>query len=91
MGLLDPILMVEVASSTAWPEETKFTKIFNILGGSPTHDSDTNTTTITIPYRGAGATGSRPTAPAVGDQYFDTTLGQPVWWNGSAWVGADGT
>lgn len=39
-----------------------------------------------------GGTGSRPTTQrTVGQFYFDTTLGQPVWWNGSVWVDATGT
>ena len=36
-----------------------------------------------------GATGSRPTSSILGQYYFDTTLGYPVYWNGSTWV--DGT
>lgn len=38
-----------------------------------------------------GATAARPGAPGTGEQYFDTTLGKPIWWNGSGWVLADGT
>lgn len=39
-----------------------------------------------------GVTGDRPApaAEAVGLLYFDTTLGQPVWWSGSGWVDATG-
>ena len=36
----------------------------------------------------AGSTASRPTGTWAGQSYFDTTLGKPVWWNGSAWVEA---
>lgn len=39
----------------------------------------------------SGTTGSRPTATFTGQQYFDNTLGQPIWWNGSNWVDATGT
>lgn len=38
---------------------------------------------------GAGSTASRPTGLGptdIGYQYFDTSVGAPVWWNGSAWV-----
>lgn len=28
---------------------------------------------------------------AVGQFYFDTTLGYPIWWNGTDWVDASGT
>ncbi|WP_198333626.1 hypothetical protein [Psychrobacter namhaensis] len=40
-----------------------------------------------------GATAQRPTAPALGDRYYDTTLlaaGKPISWNGTAWVDALG-
>lgn len=41
--------------------------------------------------REAGTTADRPTARLwVGRQYFDTTLGHPVWWDGSDWVDASG-
>lgn len=42
---------------------------------------------------GAGVTGSRPAIAGVpaGGMYFDTTLGKPVWSNGTAWILADGT
>jgi hypothetical protein len=37
------------------------------------------------------ATGDRPTGVRIGTSIFDTTLGIPVWWDGSDWVSADGT
>ena len=37
-----------------------------------------------------GVTGSRPGAPATGQPYFDTTLGQIIYWNGAQWVDAMG-
>jgi hypothetical protein len=38
-----------------------------------------------------GNTASRPVNKVnIGQQYFDTTLGVPIWWNGSAWVNASG-
>lgn len=39
----------------------------------------------------AGATSGRPSSCGVGYLYFDTTLGKPVWYNGSGWVDATGT
>lgn len=39
----------------------------------------------------SGATASRPAAPAAGWMYFDTTIGKPVWYDGSGWVDATGT
>ena len=52
-----------------------------------------------IPYL-SGTTGQRPgvssLVQAVGEMYFDTTLGSPVWWNGQndgagAWVNTSAT
>jgi hypothetical protein len=37
-----------------------------------------------------GPTSSRPGSPTTYEVYFDTTLGFPVWWTGSAWVNASG-
>jgi hypothetical protein len=36
---------------------------------------------------GEGATASRPSASAVGagTQWYDTSLGQPIWSNGTVW------
>lgn len=36
-----------------------------------------------------GAT--RPTTPQTGQRFFDTTLGKPIWYNGTNWVDATGT
>ena len=39
-----------------------------------------------------GATTQRPTVKLLtGQRFFDTTLGYPIWWNGSKWVNASGT
>ena len=38
----------------------------------------------------ATASSARPTNPQLGEMNFDTTLGHPIWWNGSAWVDAAG-
>ena len=40
-----------------------------------------------------GATSVRPNldANAVGRQFYDATLGKPIWWTGSAWKDAAGT
>lgn len=39
----------------------------------------------------AGTTAARPVSVATGFMYFDTDLGKPIWYNGSAWVDATGT
>lgn len=37
-----------------------------------------------------GTTDQRPGTPKLGQNYFDTTLGKPIWWTGSGWVDALG-
>lgn len=38
-----------------------------------------------------GTTVLRPTELlATGQTYFDTTLGIPIWWNGTVWINAAG-
>jgi hypothetical protein len=40
----------------------------------------------------SGATADRPTTfLQVGQFYFDTTLGIPIWYNGTVWKNASGT
>ena len=39
-----------------------------------------------------GTTAERPAAQlTVGQFYFDTTLGKPIWWKGAVWVDGAGT
>lgn len=38
----------------------------------------------------SGLTANRPTVRPVGFEYFDTTLGIPIWWDGTNWVNASG-
>jgi hypothetical protein len=38
----------------------------------------------------SGITVNRPPGPYVGQQFFDTTLGIPIWWNGASWINAAG-
>jgi hypothetical protein len=46
----------------------------------------------TLSTPSAGTTALRPsTGLLVGQFYFDTSLGIPIWWNGSNWVDATGT
>lgn len=41
---------------------------------------------------GSGITANRPAKFLwIGRPYFDTTLGKPIWYNGSIWVKHDGT
>lgn len=40
----------------------------------------------------SGTTAQRPTVNLwAGRPYFDTTLGMPIWYDGTAWVKGDGT
>lgn len=40
----------------------------------------------------SGATSGRPIEYlSVGQYYFDSTLGIPIWWSGTNWVNASGT
>ena len=45
----------------------------------------------TSDYPISGATANRPPEPKVGYMYFDTTIGKPIYWNGTSWVDATGT
>jgi hypothetical protein len=38
-----------------------------------------------------GATGDRPSSPKLYEFYFDTTLGIPIWHDGTNWVDATGS
>ena len=51
-------------------------------------------TRILQSVQSSGTTTNRPTANAllwVGRQYFDTTLGKPIFYSGSGWVDATGS
>ncbi|RDD69218.1 hypothetical protein DVR11_22600 [Paracoccus versutus] len=39
----------------------------------------------------SGTTAQRPADPLPAEQYFDTTLGLPILWNGTAWIDYTGT
>jgi hypothetical protein len=50
---------------------------------------DNFTQSVTVPA--SGTTANRPTENLqVGQYYFDTSLGYPIYWNGSDWVNALG-
>lgn len=58
--------------------------IFNLGGVLRAFDGETYN------IRRRGTTSQRVTPMKSGFCYFDTTLGKPIWWNGSAWVDATG-
>jgi len=39
----------------------------------------------------SGTTEERPTGKSIGFPYFDTTLGNPIWFNGTVWKDSTGT
>jgi hypothetical protein len=50
---------------------------------------DTFNLNVTVPNFGPST--SRPTEGLqIGQTYFDTTLGFPIWWNGAYWINAIG-
>lgn len=50
---------------------------------------DNFTQSVTVPA--SGTTANRPTESLqVGQFYFDTTLGFPIYWNGAQWINALG-
>lgn len=72
--------------------------ICNRIIGTGTRYLDNGTGTFLIHDSGVVAparytTALRPTMPAqiIGGMIWDTTLGKPVWWNGTAWKDATGT
>jgi hypothetical protein len=56
---------------------------------------DNFTQAASIPL--SGPTANRPVSDnvqvplAIGQTYFDTTLGIPIWWDGADWINASGT
>ena len=38
-----------------------------------------------------GDSNNRPKYSYIGQQYFDTTLNKPIWWNGTNWIDSTGT
>lgn len=38
-----------------------------------------------------GATSGRPRGSVLGQSYFDTSIGKPVWWDGTRFVDATGS
>jgi hypothetical protein len=55
---------------------------------------DSFTQSASIPA--SGTTANRPVDSVqvplqIGQYYFDTTIGRPIWWNGANWINAAGT
>jgi hypothetical protein len=61
-------------------------KIVNVANGTSANDA-VNLSQL----NSNGNTVSRPISPLAGQQYFDTTINKPIWYNGTNWVDATGT
>lgn len=59
----------------------------NVVATSIDHNQAVNKTLV----HDSGATGSRPGAPVTAQVFFDTTLGHPIWFDGTTWVDATGS
>lgn len=47
---------------------------------------------LVFDVQNSGTTANRPVVNLyTGKPYFDTTLGYPIWWDGTQWVDATGT
>jgi hypothetical protein len=44
----------------------------------------------TTPFPLYGPTTARPPLPYVPQFYWDTTLDEPIWWNGANWINGAG-
>lgn len=58
--------------------------------GTPVTGSDAATAKYADVFP-TGSTAARPTGPVTGQRFFDTTIGRPIWWNGTNWINAVGT
>jgi len=52
--------------------------------------SDVDYATVKATINAGGDTASRPASPTLYQNYFDTTLAKPIWYDGSDWVDATG-
>jgi hypothetical protein len=56
------------------------------------HFNTINNSITALIVPASGTTANRPTERLlVGQQYYDTTLGIPIWYNGTVWKNASGT
>lgn len=89
--------LVEHRASTGGPPSTVYFKYgstwMNTQAGqmNTQHTSPSGAGWQRSPVIQSGNTAGRPSAPIAGLVYFDTTIGLPIWYNGSAWKDATGT
>lgn len=75
---------IEGAAAKVFPVKTGPQEFICTLFGTEWIVTDAQTTSI-------DTTANRPLSPATGQQHFDTTLGQPIWYDGTNWVDSAGT
>ena len=68
-------------------EQKEYNSLINLLGTIRQHHDAL--AAVINGLTAYGTTAQRPTLNYVGQQYFDTTLGTEVTWNGSAWIVPD--
>lgn len=61
-----------------------------VIDGAATTEFCDRVAAAVAGYHPAGASAQRPSAPEVGQVFFDTSLGYPIWYNGSIWVTSGG-
>jgi hypothetical protein len=52
---------------------------------------DTGERTVLHGHEQQGTTAQRPGSPDIGNMFYDVTIKQPCWWDGTNWVDAEGT
>jgi hypothetical protein len=62
----------------------------SVIGGTRGVINNTQAISTNVVWEN-GVTGSRPGSPVVGQRFFDTTLGLPIWFDGATWIDAAGT
>jgi hypothetical protein len=82
-----PSVAITLAQAAGASDEVLYAQAFippnTIPSGAGIFDPTSST--------GAGATTARPVNVTVGAQFYDTTLGKPIWYSGSVWKDAVGT
>lgn len=64
----------------------------NMLQCNTNSKLNIGTMTLSLANNPSGATANRPVnGLVIGANYFDTDLGKPIFWNGTAWVDSTGT
>lgn len=87
----DEITPADIGAETPTDAQTKAdTAESNANDYTDTHEAKSNPHSGSQPRQG-GITLNRPATPEDYEFYFDTTLGQPIWFDGSNWVDATGT